>query len=1139
MVFSRTSIGGVQVGGNPVPAWDSAFPGGPIISSPGAEGSTVYFNGRAYASLGQGVVKSAPVTAENVGSWRTETLIRAIDGTQFGTANFVLIAALNGFMYATSNSYSPGSASLLVSASPQTLWWAPINPDGTFGAWQQTSFVLYTIPSVQTSPVTTWNFYWNGGAWLGFITQTGSGADIKTMVLDPILGTPSAPVDQGTPTGLPAGFSNSGFVYDGTSLYAVNGVNSSSTTTTAVSYINITAATGVPSSGAWTAGQVTPTGLNGPNVAVVTGLNGPVIYVLGSGGASSATTYYNTTANIKTSVAWTAGTVLPTAGAASAWFLPWPYASAGNVGILFILLSNGVVNEMNLNTNANLTGAWMANGSPLSNGILGSGGTMVTNQDGTQTITIYYGGILIGSNPEATLGFGDVLNVAVQFVSSAGDPSPIAVTSFKIAGLASITALGTGIPSFPFQYTPGSGGSQQNTWRVQLLKTYNDIIQADGPVSYWRLDDAYEATSVVDIVGSHNGTPSPAGSTAVTQQQPDALVGDPNPATLLDGVAGFLTVPNNAAFDFSGTHAYSLEGWVNVKSLPPTGTWWRMFDRQTYVTRNGYGLGLNTQDGHFFTERWAAGAATTVTAATGPKLNTWYHVVATYDGSNLRLYVNGVLVGGPTATAASVTSQSVVLNMGSDTGGGVDGGGFLNGLLDEMAVYNFALSAAQILAHYNAGVNGPTPYADSGIHLDTTNLFAPVVAPRIPSGARFSSIITVATADIPMLTTDTTQTVLETVYNPSLTLPVQPVSPSVTVDTTLMAANVLFTVPGPTTGPTVTDGGAGGTSFHAGQALVAYSYVTAGGESGLSPTTAVNLASNGNKFNVATISGIPAYVTSLRFYLVTVQASDTSGFSVAQTPSSGTVSAFSITAQGNGTAGPATPLARVYHRRNGTTQWTLLVDNVVVTQGVQQTVGPLMDQIPWNSSLDFAVATINSLAESALVTAGTAVVIPVTPVLGGAGMLHIAGNGSSQFVRLPITGGLKALTKMSVFPSEVFGESAPAVRFGVGKFRTIEVRVAVLDVATMKSLQAVRDQVMLGSVAYWRDSAGHVLTVAFDNEISLEHFPSGYLANRPTTLKLSEVPNTYQPSTALGQVPGLFQQVNGTIVPLDLSEVAV
>jgi Concanavalin A-like lectin/glucanases superfamily len=74
-------------------------------------------------------------------------------------------------------------------------------------------------------------------------------------------------------------------------------------------------------------------------------------------------------------------------------------------------------------------------------------------------------------------------------------------------------------------------------------------------------------------------------------------------------------------------------------------------------------------------------------------LNAWSHLAATYDGATLRLFVNGVQVGSRALTGALLTSTGVLR-----IGGNSIWGEFFKGQIDEIRIYNRALTPAEIQA---------------------------------------------------------------------------------------------------------------------------------------------------------------------------------------------------------------------------------------------------------------------------------------------------------------------------------------------------------------------------------------------------------------------------------------------------------
>ena len=85
------------------------------------------------------------------------------------------------------------------------------------------------------------------------------------------------------------------------------------------------------------------------------------------------------------------------------------------------------------------------------------------------------------------------------------------------------------------------------------------------------------------------------------------------------------------------------------------------------------------------------------TAALVP--NTWTHVAATYNGTQIQLYINGGLVSSTPATGAIQTTTTPLR-----IGGNTYSTEFFQGLIDEVRIYNRALSAAEILSDMNTPI---------------------------------------------------------------------------------------------------------------------------------------------------------------------------------------------------------------------------------------------------------------------------------------------------------------------------------------------------------------------------------------------------------------------------------------------------
>jgi hypothetical protein len=129
------------------------------------------------------------------------------------------------------------------------------------------------------------------------------------------------------------------------------------------------------------------------------------------------------------------------------------------------------------------------------------------------------------------------------------------------------------------------------------------------------------------------------------------------------------------------------EAWVRPTAL---GSAWRTVLFKEQAAHMTYALYANTNTGRPTAQAYVGGerdARATAGLATGA----WAHLAATYDGSTVRLYVNGV----QTATAAA--SGPMAVSTGPlDIGGNGIWGEWFAGLIDDVRIYNRALPAAEI-----------------------------------------------------------------------------------------------------------------------------------------------------------------------------------------------------------------------------------------------------------------------------------------------------------------------------------------------------------------------------------------------------------------------------------------------------------
>jgi hypothetical protein len=233
--------------------------------------------------------------------------------------------------------------------------------------------------------------------------------------------------------------------------------------------------------------------------------------------------------------------------------------------------------------------------------------------------------------------------------------------------------------------------------------SYAQIVIADNPIAYWRLNET-NGTIAHDSWGGHDGqyTNAILGVSGYNTNDPDFAVA----VGVLNGTDSY--VGNIQGIDFStfaNNATFSIEAWVNG------GTQIAGAGIVTY----GYGSGgeqfnLDTGSGGAhafrFSVRDANNFAHNANGNIAPN-STWQHVVGVCDESHgvMYLYVNGV--------QNAVTNISNGIQMGtSPISIGSRQPDFrstytanFTGSIDEVAIYNHALSAAQVQNHFIAGTN--------------------------------------------------------------------------------------------------------------------------------------------------------------------------------------------------------------------------------------------------------------------------------------------------------------------------------------------------------------------------------------------------------------------------------------------------
>jgi hypothetical protein len=300
--------------------------------------------------------------------------------------------------------------------------------------------------------------------------------------------------------------------------------------------------------------------------------------------------------------------------------------------------------------------------------------------------------------------------------SATASPGSLTPTSRDDLCIAQVVSEGTGgttpgtgfTEDFDFGTTGGTNLRLETAWKRAdaALTAFNPAPSVGGNTNPSSADEIISAL-ITGTATDSAGSPS-NGTYTVNGANDYCHPGQAGPLTtdlacfFNSGIfgGGYVEVPTATALNITGD--LTLECWLQTDSLA----------KATDIVSKGARGAINTPYIWFINASgvlsfgWGdASTATTRTISGGPTLtaNTWYHLAVTRGGTTLQFYVNGVQYGASGAAATPTTNSSNV-RLGNETSVNPSLG---NPTLAYVAMWNSALSAAQIAAHY--GVTAAHP----------------------------------------------------------------------------------------------------------------------------------------------------------------------------------------------------------------------------------------------------------------------------------------------------------------------------------------------------------------------------------------------------------------------------------------------
>jgi hypothetical protein len=225
----------------------------------------------------------------------------------------------------------------------------------------------------------------------------------------------------------------------------------------------------------------------------------------------------------------------------------------------------------------------------------------------------------------------------------------------------------------------------------------------EGLVGYWPFcGDANDESG-----NGNNGTVN--GATLVEDR-----FGNAGSAYSFDGLDDYIIANASTALDASSYSEITLSAWVNTVEFSPTGSASKIITHTSIDGSNGqqYALSVQHDSALYFLAGTGQFEANGINVSSAVLFtNQWQHAIMTYDGESVRFYINGNLVFTKQESDNFPTSPTGALVFSSIQSSQYNR--LYNGLLDDIAIYNRALTPEEVTQLYAVQSTGD-PTAGGG-----------------------------------------------------------------------------------------------------------------------------------------------------------------------------------------------------------------------------------------------------------------------------------------------------------------------------------------------------------------------------------------------------------------------------------------
>lgn len=284
------------------------------------------------------------------------------------------------------------------------------------------------------------------------------------------------------------------------------------------------------------------------------------------------------------------------------------------------------------------------------------------------------------NDPDA--GIGSLIYPVSSFSLGNTEQIRIAINNYSLQPVSNI----------PVSYSINGGApvSEICTVSIPALSSYNFTFTQTADLSAYQTYDISIVTSVSGDVNVSNNTMLKS----ITNFAPGSNFG-----LAFDGLDDEIVIPNSTGLNPTG--ALTVEAWINASKWETNIYEGTIIGKVQGEPDRGYNLGVGNNG---CAEFQISDNGSWNGAQSGPILETgrWYHLAGVYDGTSVKLYINGVLQNVKTASALNPSTCDLMIGECPSWGGGRN----FEGKIDEVRIWNIARSGSEIRQYMAAGLNG-------------------------------------------------------------------------------------------------------------------------------------------------------------------------------------------------------------------------------------------------------------------------------------------------------------------------------------------------------------------------------------------------------------------------------------------------